>query len=167
MPRKLLRMPRRRVTQSFKKIIYHAGASRVASTNISFGLVTGVDSVAAGQTAPTDDQVPTGSIIPAIEVQLAVANLVSVLFTYGISMQLLRANQSAINPNVAGGNPQRNQIIFQKLLMLGKDQNGNHTFKFKIPKQFQRIREGDSWKFVMNGDQVHSSALQAIYKFYR
>lgn len=155
------------VIQSFKKVINDAPASRASATVIPFIVVQGVDSVAAGQTTATDVQVPTGSVIKAIEFQYTVANLVSIASNHWISIQHLRSGQTRIAPNAVGGNPQRNQVHFQKLFNVGKDQNSNHTIKFLIPKKYQRVREGDSWEFVAYGDTIHTSGIQVIYKFYR
>ena len=160
-------LPRaRQVIQSYKKVINHAPASRTTGKQ-AFGISTGVDSVAAGQTSATDTQVPTGSVIKFIEIQFSVSNLVSVSMFQWIAIQQLRSGQSSIAPNVVGGDPQRNQVHFQKMIQVGKDQNSNMTIRFKVPKKFQRVREGDIWEFTTIADQVSSSAVQIIYKFYR
>ena len=157
----------RNVIQSFKKVINSPGTSRAAATVIQHFISTGTDSVAAGQTGPTDDAVPTGSIIKAFYINYCATNLVAVSHFHHVSVQLTRSGQSVVDPTVVGGNPQRNQVFFQKLYSIGKEQNSTIAFWFKVPKKYQRVREGDKWSFVVNGDTVYSDAYQCIYKFYR
>ncbi len=153
--------------QSFKKVLNFAAASRAASTVINHVVSTGTDSVAAGQTSPTDSQVPTGSVIKYFEIQWSASNLVVVTAFLHMSIQLLRANQTALSPLVVGGNMQRNQVFYQEVLSMGQFQNVNRKWRFKVPKKFQRVREGDTWVFNTNGDVVYADVSQVIYKFYR
>ncbi len=157
----------RTIVQSFKKVINHAPASRAAATNIEFSIATGVDSTAAGQTGPTDVNVPTGSVIKYFEIQFPCTNLVAVSAFQYLSVQQLRSGQVSVNADVIGGSPQRNQVFFQKLYSIGKEQNSTMIIKFKVPKKFQRVREGDRWVFSTLNTVVHTSAVQIIYKFYR
>lgn len=156
----------RNVIQSFKKVLNHAPTSLAAGQN-TYTLVDGEDSVAAGQTSATDSGVPTGSVIKFIEIQFSAVNLVSVAAYMHVSIQHLRSGQSPIAANAVGGNPQRNQVHFQKMYTLAPDQNQNFVFRFKIPKKYQRVRDGDVWQFVNYCDQTHTAAMQVIYKFYR
>ncbi len=155
------------VIQSFKKVLNGAPASRAASTDITRFLSTGTDSVAAGQTSVGDALVPTGSIIKFIEIQWSASNLAAVACFVHVCIQQTHAGQSPVSPLTVGGSPQRNQVFFQAMYLIGKDQNSNHVFRFKVPKKFQRVREGDNWQFVTNGDTVYADATQVIYKFYR
>lgn len=168
MPYRRRRPMRRSLTpvQSFKKVLNQAPTSESVTTH-ELNLSTGTDSVAAGQTSATDAAVPTGSIIKYFEIQYSCANLVSVALFLHMSIQQTRSGQIAIAPNAVGGDPQRNQVHFLKMSQIGKDQNANYIFRFKIPKKFQRVREGDNWKFVWANDQICTDALQVIYKFYR
>lgn len=161
-------MPRpRNVIQSFKKVLNTAPTSRAASTNIVYDLVSGVDSVAAGQTGVIDDQVPTGSVIKEIIIQYSVINLVSVAMFNNISIQHLRSGQTSISPIVVGGNPQRNQVHLQKMKSVGQDQQRDYEIRFKIPRKYQRVREGDKWVLTSLCNQIFTDNLQVIYKFYR
>ncbi len=155
------------ITQSFKKVLNGAPTSRAAGAKIQFILVEGVDSTAAGQTTPTDAKVPTGSIVKYIEIQYAWSNLVSISEFHHWTLQLAYSNQSFIAANVVGGDNQRNQVYHQNMRILGKDQNGNLTLKWKIPKPIQRVREGQFLALVYEGSAVYTDAIQAIYKFYR
>ncbi len=156
----------RQVVQSFKKVINHAPASFTAGTNV-YALTLGTDSTAAGQTGPTDTAVPTGAVIKYIEIQLALANLGTGAGFIHVAIEQLHDGQSIVAPNVVGGNPRRNQVFFQRLYNVGADQSFYATFKLKIPKKYQRVREGDNWQFVWINGATMSASLQAIYKFYR
>lgn len=155
------------VIQSFKKVLNYAPASRAAAVKLDAPLVIGVDSIAAGQTSATDADVPTGSVVKFIEIQYATTNLVAIASHMHISIQHLRSGQSTIVPNAIGGNPQRNQVHFQMLYSMGKEQNQNKVLRFKIPKKFQRVREGDQWMFTRIPDTIITDATQVVYKFYR
>ncbi len=124
----------------------------------------GVDSVAMGQTGPTNASVSTGWFIEYIEFQWSVTNLVNISLFLDSSIQLIHSGQTFVPPRTVGGNPQRNQVFHQDLKALGQLQNGNWKFRFKVPKAFQRVREGTSWAFVYNNSAVMTDAMQVIYK---
>lgn len=155
------------VIQSYKKVLNVAPASVAAATQTNTPMTSGVDSVAAGQTSVTDPQVPTGAVVKFIEIQLSVQNLVNIAAFGHVAIQLLRSGQAQIAANAVGGNPQRNQVFHLDMFSLGTNQNVNRKYRFKIPRSFQRIREGDSWQFSFTADQIRTEAYQIIYKFYR
>ncbi len=164
--RRRMSMPRP-VIKSYKKVIDEAPASRIAATIIDFDLVQGTDSISAGQGSATDVLVPTGSMVKAINIDVPFGYTGTATAFVWISIQHLRANQSTISTRVVGGNPQRNQVFFQQLFMIGENQNHNFHKLFKIPRKFQRVREGDKWIFSYQSDVAHASGMQAIYKFYQ
>lgn len=157
----------RSVIQSYKKVIDVAPTSRGAGANIAHAMSEGIDSVAAGQTSPTDDNVPTGSIIKAFYINYCTTNLVAISQFMFVSIQLLRTGQSLVSPRLVGGDPQRNQVFYQKMYSVGKEQNSTLAFWFKVPKSFQRVRDGDRWQMIIQGTAVHTDAFQCVYKFYR
>ncbi len=157
----------RAVVQSFKKVINEAPASTAAGANRVMVLATGVDSVAAGQTGPTDVQVPTGSVIKYMEILLTVGNSTLANVFAHVAIQYILSTQANISPNVIGGSNQRNQVLHQDMFAVQQSQNTNRKYKFKIPKKFQRLREGMSWRLVLQADLLTSAAGQIIYKFYR
>jgi len=130
-------------------------------------LVLGVDSVAAGQTSATDAGVPTGSIVKFIEVQFAVNNSVATPCYLNCTLQHVQSQQTALDPRLVGGNTRRNNVFHMDLFSVGQDQNSTHKFKFKIPKGFQRVKEGTSWELVWSNSATVNRELQVIYKFYR
>ncbi len=156
----------RQVIQSFKKVLNIAPASVTAGTNV-VALSLGTDSVAAGQTTTTDNAVPTGSIIKFFEIQHALGNLASTACFIHMAIELLHDGQSLVSPNVIGGNKRRNQVFHQALYQVGLDQSNTRTYKFKVPKKYQRVREGDAWQFIWLNSETVSSAVQVIFKFYR
>lgn len=165
------RMQRRQslgsVIQSYKKVLNFAPASRPAYTLIDFKLTGGVDGAAAAQTSPTDSNVPTGSVVKYIEIQYSVLNLAAVACFQNATIQRLDSGQLPIDPRSVGGNPQRNQVLHQDLKCISTLTNVNRILRFKIPKKYQRVREGSSWYFSVITDAVTTDACQVIYKFYR
>ncbi len=158
-------MPRQ-VIQSYKKVLNFAPVSQASgSRNIIYA--TGVDSVAAGQTSPTDSDVPTGSVIRFVTIQMSLGQIVGGAIFAHMSIQRLGNSQPAIASNVIGGSPQRNQVFRQMMVSVGENQNMNHTYTFKVPPKFQRLREGDNWLLEITTTGTLVQAFQIIYKFYR
>ncbi len=157
----------RNPVQSYKKVLNFAPASRAAAASVTVTMATGTDSVAAGQTGPTDSAVPTGSMITSIDIQASFANLVGIASFLFLTVQHLRSGQGNIDPQAIGGDPQRNQVHLQLQRSLGMNQNRDFHIRFKIPKKYQRVREGDLWRLVTKGDTIRTDAYQIIYKFYR
>ncbi len=171
MPRHSFRGMRRSmpriVIQSFKKVINHAPASRTVTTTHVFNIMAGVDSVTVGQTGPTDVNVPTGSVIDFVEIQFSISQLVTQAAYFWATIQRVHSGQNFQSGRVIGGNPQRNQVHRQLQFLVGKDQNSNHIWKWKVPRKYSRVREGDVWALTIESDVVHNSAVQHIYKFKR
>ncbi len=151
----------RPILTTYKHIIQLAPASVSAGLRVNT-LVTGVDAF-SGQTSVTDSATETGRIIEKLDIQLTIANLVNIALNVWVSVQHLRSGQSTIDPRATGGSPQRNQVHLQLLRMVGQSQNQTFHIKFRIPKKFQRVREGDLWVLGVNADQTATHALQCIY----
>ncbi len=164
--RKRRSMPRT-VVQSFKKVLNYAPISRTAASKTDFILSVGQDSVAAGQTGVVDANVPTGSVITGFSIQYCAANIVGGAQFAHLAMQLLRSGQTSLDPRTIGGNPQRNQVFWQDMRSIGINQNANWNIRFKVPKKYQRVREGDQWILVMINTGIVTDSMQIIYKFYR
>ncbi len=158
----------RTVIQTYKKVINEAPTSRAAGASINHVLSNGVDSLAQGQTGPSDALVATGSVITNFNINYCTMNLADTVCFLHFSVQQLRSGQAnTINPNVVGGNPQRNQVFFQALRSVGPNQNMNIAINFKIPKKYQRVREGDFWFVTILGTAIHTDTIQTIYKTLR
>ncbi len=156
----------RPVVNSYKKVLNFAEASFAAGAR-SEGLAVGSDVAWAGQTSATLANVPTGAILKYIEIQFSVTNAVAQTAYINTSIQMLNSGQVFVDPSTVGGDDQRNQVFHQKLFSVGTDQNSNHTYKFKIPKKYQRMREGQFWIFGWDNSNTVNRRMQVIYKFYR
>ncbi len=156
----------RNVIQSFKKVIDIAPESLTVNKH-DILLSQGLDSTTAGQTSPTDVDVPVGSIIKHFNIDLAFINIGNTDCFLWITIQQLRSGQTGVNPRVVGGNNQRNQVFRQKMIGVPPDTNANIHWTFKIPKRFQRVRAGDTWVIRYENDNVVSRCAQIVYKFYR
>lgn len=153
--------------RSYKKVLNIIPASYGAGF-VTTVLVNGTDSLAAGQTSNTDGAVPTGCIIKYIEVQQAIGALVIGTPCFiNTSFQYTLGGQTAKDPIVIGGDTQRNQVLHQTLFQVGADGSNSRVYRFKIPKRFQRIKEGMKWTFSWRTSATASSAMQIIYKFYQ
>ncbi len=155
------------VVQSFKKVIKYAGASFGAGFNSQF-IATGKDSQTAEQTGPTDVDCPTGCIIKYIEIQTAQhVGAANAAVYVNATIQYKLDGQAFIDPQTVGGAKQRNQVLHMQLFNVGHDQNSTRVYRFKVPKQFQRLKVGMSWAFVWATDTTIGQSSQIIYKFYR
>jgi len=156
----------RPVVQSYKKVLNEAPLSTAAGGS-TFVIVKGEDSVAAGQTTPTDPNVPTGCLVKFIDIAISWSQIVGGSVFMNYSIQHLHTGQAAISSLIVGGSPQRNQVFHQFMTSVGINQNFNRTIRFKIPAKFQRIRDGDKWVLRVENSNTIVAAYQFIYKFYR
>ncbi len=153
----------RQITRTYKKVLNFAEASFAAGQRAET-LVNGVDGTALGQTTATDGKVPTGSYVKYIEVQMPITNAVDQTAYINCSLQYIKAGQTSIDPDLVGGNGQRNQVLHQELFSVGFNQNSTHKFKLKIPKQFQRMTENMFWTLMWSNSNTINRRLQVIYK---
>ncbi len=148
--------------KTYKKVINYAPTTVGASTQ-QYAMVTGIDSVAMGQVSGTDTTVPTGVKISRITVQFPIANLLASALIVHVAVQYTLGGQSPINANVVGGNAQRNQVIHQFVRSFGQFQNGSISYSFKVPRQFQRVKEGMIWHFTVTSSASATQTAQIIY----
>lgn len=151
--------------KTFKKVLNYG----IASTTliVADAAVVGVDSTALGQTGPGDANVPTGSVIKAIRVQAGFGNQsTTVAMHVGVNMQYQLGGQATVlNPLAQGGSTQRNQVIKSWMFVLAPLEHRNIDVLIKIPKKFQRVREGMQWKLVHDSAGVSRTyATQMIVK---
>ncbi len=150
-------------TKTYKKII-NSGQASVTSGKNNETLAVGTDAIAPGQSTVTDPAVPTGSRIRYFEVQFVIVNLTAGAAFTNCTLQYVLTGQGSVDPNLAGGHAQRNQILHMDMFSAGPDQNSNHKFRFKVPPKFQRIREGMQWLLVWNCSATVTRIVQTIYK---
>ncbi len=128
-------------------------------------ICTGVDSVALGQTSITDGNVPTGSIIKGFLISFGIANPSTTNLEVGVNIQFLLSGQATtVNPLAVGGIPQRNQVMHSWHFTVAQDSMVNRLKFVKIPKQFQRIKEGMIWNIAIDANTSREQAIQVIYK---
>ncbi len=96
--------------------------------------------------------------MPKVNLEAATANFVV------WSIQRSLSGQSIVNPVSAGGNPLRKNILLTGMVGLGAGQNNGIHIKFRIPKRFQRIGDGDAWSIVNNNGLATSAQYYIIYK---
>ncbi len=149
--------------KTYKKVLKFAPASFAAGFNNQF-FATGVDSIALGQTGPIDPNVPTGTRIRWCEIQFSASNVVSTACYVVCTIQYVLSGQTFVNPDNVGGDPQRNQVLHQELFSIGSNQSSTHKFRFKVPKKFQRIREGMSWAMTFSNNVTINNTTLMIYK---
>ncbi len=147
----------------YKKQLNHTVASSALFTQDN--LCVGVDSLALGQTSITDGNVPTGSKIKGFLIMLSITNPGTTSVEWGANLQYLVSGQSSgIDPLAVGGNPQRNQVIRSWHGIIAQDSMTNINVFVKIPRQFQRMKEGMIWRIGISSSAAREQAIQTIYK---
>lgn len=158
--------PPRGMQRSKKYIVDQAEASEAAGLH-SFTVMTGTDSETLGQTSSVDEDVPVGSKVKLLDIRAVFGNLVSINDFVYWSIQRRVSGQSALNPVAPGGSPLVKNILLSGLFMVGKDQNKTVHIRYKIPKRFQRLGDGDAWTFTYNLGQTTTTAMQCVYKVFQ
>ncbi len=153
----------RPLVRTYKKVLNFAEASFTAGQR-SETLIEAKDSVALGQTNATDATVPTGARCRYFLVQMPITNSSSQTAYINCCIEYTLGGQSGIDPDAVGGNSARNQVMHQSLFSVGFNQNSTHNFKIKVPKQFQRLREGMIWRLIWSNSNTINRRLQVIYK---
>ncbi len=162
--RRIRRSAPRSYPKTYKKVLNFAPASHGANLKIDFELANAVDSVAIGQTGPTDANVPTGSTIDFITIQFAAINLgAGSLFMHTTIQNLISGQSATVDPILVGGNPQRNQVHHQENRSLGANQNATFTYRFRVPKSLKRMKEGSRWFLTVKGLNAWTDNCQVIY----
>ncbi len=154
----------RAAINTYKKVLHFINAGFSAGFQNTF-IIQGKDGINPSQATATDGEVPTGSTVKFIEVQFAISNLVSTPCYINCTLQYKLKGQFFIEPNKVGGDAQRNQVLHMELFSVGANQNSNHKFKFKIPKQFQRVRDDMDWSLTWQNSATVNREIQVIYKF--
>lgn len=154
----------RPIVRTAKYIVVDGPATEGAGLTV-IGLVSGTDNAVLGQTGVTDITVPVGARITSMEIFMPKVNLgagTANFITWTI--QHINTGQAIVNPVTAGGNPLRKNIILTGKIGLGAGQNNSLHIKFRVPKKFQRIADGDLWQLVNNNFLAVSADYYIIYK---
>ncbi len=151
--------------RSYKKILNYGIASTTAL--IADNITVGADSLAIGQTGPGDANVPTGWKLAGFRLQGGFGNQsTTVAMHVGVNIQYLLSGQTQnVDPLAQGGHAQRNQVIKSWMFVLAPLEHKNIDTFVKIPKKFQRIKEGMLWRIAHSSAGVtRTYAIQLIYK---
>ncbi len=154
-------------TRSVKYVVDIAGASEAAGLT-AHTMCKGVDISSLGQTAATSDSVPTGSKVVLFDIRMPKVNLGAATANFiHWSIQRTQSGQAVVNPSVPGGNPLRKNILLSGVLGLGAGQNNSMHIRYKVPKKFQRIADGDVWNIVNNNGLAVSAIYQFVFKVFQ
>ncbi len=153
----------RPIVKTYKKVLNFSEAS-FAAGNRSEKLIEGKDSTAIGQTSGVDADIPTGARVKYFLIQMPITNAVNQTAYINCSIQYTLDGQTFADPDAIGGNTRRNQVLHQSLFSVGFNQNSTHTFKQKVPRQLQRIKEGMIWRLVWSNSNTVNRRLQVIYR---
>ncbi len=146
-----------------KYIVVSGPATEGAGLQV-IGLTIGTDNATLGQTSVTDIAIPTGAKIESMEIFMPKVTLGGTANFITWSIQRILSGQAVVNPITAGGNPLRKNILLTGVLGLGTTQNDKLHIKFRIPKKFQRVGDGDAWQIVTNNFLAVSTNYYIIYK---
>ncbi len=153
--------------RSVKYQVTQAGASEGAGLQ-AVTMWKGKDEETLGQTGVNDTDVPTGSIVPSVEIWMPKVNLgagTANFITW--SIQRTQTGQAVVDPIVQAGNPLRRNVLLTGKLGLGAGQNNSLHFKYRVPKKYQRVGDGDVWNLVMNNGLAVSTEYMFIFKVYQ
>ncbi len=158
-------MPRAMVRSATYRIV--DGPQTDAAGLVVTPIALGTDNATLGQTSVVDNAIPVGAKIQSIEIFMPKVNLGSATANFITwTIQRTLSGQSVVNPLTAGGNPIRKNIMLTGCIGLGTGQNNSLHIKFRVPKRFQRIGDGDSWALVTENTLAVSAQYIIIYKVY-
>ncbi len=154
----------RPIVRTAKYIVVSGPATEAAGINV-VTLNAGTDNATLGQTGVTDVTVPVGARITKMEIFMPKVNLGAATANFITwSIQHINTGQSVVNPITAGGGPLRQNIVLTGVLGLGAGQNNSLHIKFRIPKRFQRIGDGQGFSIVTENFLAVSTFYYIIYK---
>ncbi len=157
----------RGMTRSVKYQVTQAGSTESAGLN-AITFASGKDEETLGQTGVNDKDVPTGSRIVQVEIWMPKVNLGAATANFVTwSIQRTQTGQSVVDPILQAGNALRRNVMLTGKLGLGAGQNNNLHVKYKIPKKYQRIGDGDVWNIVNNNTLEVSTEYMFIYKVWQ
>ncbi len=149
--------------RSAKYIVVQAPTSEAPGLQAVI-IAVGTDNATLGQTSVIDVAIPTGARIESFEIFMPKINLSATANIITWTIQRTLSGQTVVNPLLAGGNPIRKNIILTGVLGLGDHQNNSLHIKFRVPKRFQRIGDGDQWNLVTDNLVAVTTSYYIIYK---
>ena len=160
--RRRRRMASRAPIQSYKHVVDFEDADVIAGvqTFITLG------NVVQSRTGATIANV-VGEKVFRMHIDLDIVSTSGgVVGSYQIYLIKLREGQTAPAANSVGVSNLRNQIWFQKAGVFPTEDGGTVGISrwFKVPKIYQRMREGDIFGLVFVANASYTFTGQAIYK---
>ncbi len=159
--------PPRGMSRSAKYTVEQAGSSEAAGIQ-AITMAKGTDAQTLGQSGPTAFNVPVGSKITLFDIRMPKVNLGAGTANFiHWSIQRTLTGQSVLNPISSGGSPLRKNIMLSGVLGLGAGQNNSLHIRYKVPKRFQRMGDGDVWQIVNNNGLACSTIYEFVYKVFQ
>ncbi len=151
------------------KNIVDASGAMVANTNVIQAVIVGTeDWTGVVNTVPVSAHVSSFYLYIKM---LAGADQISSSDLYVWCKRNVQSVSSDFpNPGSTGGSEFRNQIIHeQKAILTNQDSGDAMVFEgvIRIPKIYQRIRDGDEIGVSLRQPSAGHFCIKAIYKFYR
>ena len=167
--RRRFRRSSRGPSATWTKNQFNQDQSILGNTAVPIILVNGVKVNGAIKVIGTE--VPAGAIVSQIDVYL---NLIvpsgsgNATVVYFVICR--RAGQSAVPASsftAIGLSDMRNQVIRSEMTMIGTEDAGplRTKFKVKIPKTYQRIREGDDISLIVQSTEASEMSAGCRYRF--
>ncbi len=151
-------------TRSAKYIVVSGPTSEGAGL-IAVTMAQAKDNETLGQNSVTDSDVLVGAKITSFEIFMPKINFTATTANFVTwSIQRTVSGQSVVNPIGAGGSPLRKNILLTGCIGIGTGQNNSLHIKFKVPKKFQRMGDGDVWSIVNENAFALSTFYYIIYK---
>ncbi len=162
----------RAISNTFKNQRSETSTYAGLGANNAYTVATGTPVVGAA----TQPDVPVGSVIKAITVNISYINSSStantswswmlVKFRKGQSLNNEFGATNASNWSSIGLSNARNQVIMSDMGVAGTEDSApilrNRTIP--IPPIYRRMREGDFWQIVFNADEGGTLAIGSRYK---
>ncbi len=157
--------PPRGSTRGVKYVVDEAqGTSGTGKKD--FILDVGTDNATLGQTGGGDTAVPTGAKIKQFNILTCWGSITGVSTFMHWAIELIHTGQTSVDPTSVGGNPLRNAVMMQGMICIGDKQNATLDIKYKVPKNFWRIKDGDRWMLVTKSSTNVDTVKQCIYKVF-
>ncbi len=132
-----------------------------------FTLAKGKDDETLGQASGADFDIPTGSKIKQFNILSCWGSITGVSTFLHWSIQRILSGQTSLDPTAVGGAPTRNMVMMQGIVCIGDRQNATVDVKYKVPKDFWRMQDGQSWAFVTKCSTNVDTVKQTIYKVFQ
>jgi len=158
--------PPRGSTRSSKYIVQQAASSEAAGTQV-VSMCLGADDAVLSQSGSADITVPVGAKVKELDIRMPKVNLGAATANFiHWTIQRIQPSQAVLSPILTAGSTLRRNVMLSGVIGLGAGQNNSLHVKYKIPKTFWRMGDGQSWQLVMDNGLACSTVYQIIYKVF-